>query len=439
MRWKAQTAPELTNASRHTGHSTRSKNSRRHCETKGKHAHRAPPHPDRQIAHAAIKKTQSASGITQTEDTAPTGHPRRGTKWKTVIQVSQDNAWKQKLITWWELARAQLPEQKRQDKLLRGLHTNFSEDLTALTLTIPSHLRPAHILNDGKDPSTNRKMENTTNDTNDANMQSPPNHLDNDNEKTWAGARETLTGDITPQHTSQGAPATQRNLDHELNNMTPAEKSYSAIQALPNPTDQFPHASTTNEAAAPFALPSVTPQGKAQPKFGIQSQLTEATRMNADVFKSHFGDSKDIEDQQVIIQSQIVELLRREAVVEDRNTSRDNEILALKNRQANAENQLHKLDKLDVLQDQVVTNTGRLDQHNYALNNQARSIETILNNLEKMTLDSDEKHDLLLAEVRKGNEALETKTQAVNFPALNTQAPAQEETHTPSGPPNRRG
>lgn len=68
--------------------------------------------------------------------------------------------------------------------------------------------------------------------------------------------------------------------------------------------------------------------------------------------------------------------------------------MALKNRQASAEKQLHKLDKLDVLQDQVVANKGSLEQHNYALNNQARSIENIRNNLEKMTLANDEKHDL---------------------------------------------
>lgn len=78
-----------------------------------------------------------------------------------------------------------------------------------------------------------------------------------------------------------------------------------------------------------------------------------------------------------------------------------------------------------VLQEQVVTNTGRLDSHSQALNIQADAIETIIHNLSELKIHTarqenktDAQLNAILDEVRKGNKATSTTTQDNLFPPL---------------------
>lgn len=346
------------------------------------------------------------------------------------------------MTVWWELARATLPIERKQDNHFNTLHYTFKEVLETLTDTLATQPRPNHTTEDLQPPTTvmNKQLNDPTNDAGDTTMLSPTSAVTKELAEPQQPPPHQPAGDTSLRTSINGAPVTQRNLNSELNAMTPAGKKNTLGQNGMNYASLLTPSVPEIDAPDPFTLPSLTPQGATQTETGQVPQLTEATKLNEELFKTNFGNPSKIEDQQAILQSQIVELLRREASNANDNAMRDNNLGGLLNRQTNVEKQMQVLDStVNVLKEQVVSNTGTLDQHNLALNRQERSLETVLDKLEKMKIESDKKQDAILSEVRKGNEALTNNPKAAEYPPLHTQVEVRQQETQSKKPQNRRG
>lgn len=116
-------------------------------------------------------------------------------------------------------------------------------------------------------------------------------------------------------------------------------------------------------------------------------------------------------------------VLRREVLLVHENTRRDNKLQALKAHQAQVSSKLQKVDKIDTLSQKVKNNSERLESQRTAINNQADTITTVIQNIEglkisyeQQALKADNHRDIIIAEIRKSNENAVGKADTNEFP-----------------------
>lgn len=135
---------------------------------------------------------------------------------------------------------------------------------------------------------------------------------------------------------------------------------------------------------------------------------TRTPQDDAVAFKSTFRDLNSLGEQTKLTQSQIIKIMRREAATEHGNNICQDEIQKLKVKQKHLESQLHKVDKVDILQTQVLENTNRLEEHSKAINRQADTIENVLGTLQELKVSTErqeeqtkQQYDTILKEIWK--------------------------------------
>lgn len=135
--------------------------------------------------------------------------------------------------------------------------------------------------------------------------------------------------------------------------------------------------------------------------------LLEDIKADAEKFKENFGSYDRLEDEKRVIQAQLVKIMRREAITEHNINVKIGNIHELTNRLVTEEK------KVDVLKQKVINNTGRLNEHSQVIHEQGNTIDNIAEKLDDLKISNEQQvmrtetqQDIILAEVRKGNEVI---------------------------------
>lgn len=212
--------------------------------------------------HASGRKTPPISPSTRPSDKTPIGPSQRSTKSSQTAHTGGANeAWKLQLGKWWEIAQLQLPVNRRNDKLLHTLHSTFADVVHALSTA--AGIDPPRSTHSEDAAGQRIPLRPTGTQPIAYNMASQQNSTAALAQYTIQTTAPPTTGseidEAMPTTPAHSAPTTQRNLNMELNSMTPAHRTCTPGQSMIDCLEKFPQPSPPPTLDAmnpiPFQLP----------------------------------------------------------------------------------------------------------------------------------------------------------------------------------------